>query len=251
MKLKAINGRWVIWTTNAIADWDGLTGDPALDSGWEACRFRSMHRHLVYGDTFFDIGTEHGSISTVIAREFVGAENMVLFEPSSEFWPNIAKHWNFNGLAKPLGFWDGFVGEVSSPDIYLSTDWPGGSDDMRLPETDGMAYRHLARPGEIQTISLDDYTKISGVCPNAINIDVEGAEMLVLKGSTKLLTSSDNDSLKWVWVSIHPDLMIRDFDNTKQELLEFMSSLGWQAEYLGTDHEEHYLFERISNLNVS
>lgn len=247
MKLKAINGRWMIWTTNAIAEWDGLSGDPTLDSGWEACRFRSMQRELKYGDIFFDVGTEHGAISTVIAREFVGAENMVLFEPSPEFWPNIEKHWRHNGLNHPLGCWSGFVADTSDPGVSVlaSRVWPDGAT-ADVPEVPGMAYRYLNDSRGIPKISLDDYIDRSGIHPTAVNIDVEGAELLVLKGLQQEL-GNRYSNLSLVWVSIHPDLMERDFNDTKQELLDYMAArgTGWNATHLGTDHEEHFLFERV------
>ena len=107
MKQKIINRRWVLWTTDAIADWDGGTGDYSARRGWEFERFESFRKHLRWGDTFYDIGAEHGWISAIIAREFVGAENMVLFEPSPEFWVNIRRIWEYNGLGMPAAFWPG------------------------------------------------------------------------------------------------------------------------------------------------
>jgi len=44
-----------------------------------------------------------------------------------------------------------------------------------------------------------------------------------------------------VWVSIHPDLM-ENYGHSKDELLDFMRSMSYEATYLGTDHEEHWLF---------
>ena len=58
MKQKLVNGRWNIWTTDVVADWDGGTGDFSAKHGWEFERFRSLQENLCYGDVFFEIGAE-------------------------------------------------------------------------------------------------------------------------------------------------------------------------------------------------
>lgn len=250
MKQKIINGRWVLWTTDAIADWDGGTGDYSARRGWEFERFESFRKHLRWGDTFYDIGAEHGWISAIIAREFVGAENMVLFEPSPEFWVNIRRIWEYNGLADPKGCWQGFVGRelagerlgASSRGVPWRALWPECADASR-PEVPGMAYRSLLDPASIPTITVDDFAGNTLLWPSALNIDVEGAELLVLKGAVGELLEPDG-SLRNVWVSIHPDLLERDFGSTKQDVIDFMASCGWTGEHLGTDHEEHHHFTR-------
>ena len=78
------------------------------------------------------------------------------------------------------------------------------------------------------------------IFPTALTIDVEGAELLVLWGAEKTLAEN---SLK-VWVSIHEDLMERDFGRTTHEVHTFMEGLGYSGEHLATDHEEHYFYTK-------
>lgn len=251
MQQKLINGRWMLSVPNSIADWDAPTGDPSLGTGWEAKRLQSMQENLRWGDVVFDIGTEHAWLAAVIAREFVGPQNMVLMEPSPEFWPNIRLTWKHNGFKDPLACWAGFVGAETSAgwrpeDTTVPGPlWPAGSDG---PETGAMAYRSLTTNNAgIPTISVDDMILHLGVSPRALNIDVEGAELLVLQGAKNWL---DNTLGTQVWVSIHPDLM-ENFGHTKDELLGFMSERGfnvgrhpysWKSEHINTDHEEHWRF---------
>jgi FkbM family methyltransferase len=242
MQKKAINGRWVIWTTDAIAEWDGLTGDPAVPNGWEHERLTAMQRRLKYGDVLFDIGTEHGALSAVIAREFVGPENMVLIEPSPEFWPNIRKHWVYNGLQEPMAFWPGFFSDETDANATKENlTWPKEAH-LYAPETPGLAYRSLVSPGRIPSTTLDDFVRRLKVAPGALNIDVEGAELKIMRGAVKTLADF---SLHHIWISIHPDLMERDFGYTKEDLLAFMDQQGWVGKYLATDHEEHWEFTRM------
>ena len=73
--------------------------------------------------------------------------------------------------------------------------------------------------------------------PHAITIDVEGAELEVLRGASSILRIVH----PLVWVSIHPT-MIGQYDATREDVLEYMASYGYAATHLGTDHEEHWLF---------
>ncbi len=238
MKQKIVNGRWVIVTTDAVADWDGGTGDYSVRRGWEFPRFESFRHHLKYGDVFFDVGAEHGWISALIGREFVGAENMVLFEPGDEFWINIRKTWEYNGLDDPLGCFCGFVDQTSTSDVVGV--WPAEAV-QGAPEVGGMPYKTLGVNEEIKTISIDDYVRITNHIPDAINVDVEGAELKVMSGANETLRAHR----PLVWVSIHPDLMQRDHGTNKDEFISFMEGHYYVPSFLGSDHEEHYLFRPL------
>ena len=235
MKQKIVNGRWVVWTTDAVADWDGGTGDYSIARGWEYARFKSLQENLKFGDVFFEIGAEHGWMSAIIGREFVGADNMVLFEPSPEFWINIRKTWKYNGLPDPLGCYCGFVGEETTGVAHAG--WPAEAIE-NVPEISAMAYRKLGPDTVIPTITIDDYVRETEQWPNAINVDVEGAELFVMRGAVNTLANIR----PLVWVSIHPDLMERDHGTNKEAFLDFMSEQDYVGEYLDTDHEEHWIF---------
>jgi hypothetical protein len=72
--------------------------------------------------------------------------------------------------------------------------------------------------------------------PNAITIDVEGAEYLVLKGAENTLKKGVQ-----VWVSEHDDLA-ENQGIDKYAASEYMAELGYKREWLGTDHEGHYRY---------
>lgn len=246
MKQKLVNGRWMIWTTDEVADWDGGTGDPVAKRGWEYERFQSFRERLAWDANFFDVGTEHGWIAAVLGQEFVDPARMHLFEPSPEFWPNIRKVWTHNALATPAGMVHAFVSDHTDGfSMMWSEDqfarWPECAD-LGAPETGGMAYRTLTHPGLIHTITIDDYVATTKIHPHAINIDVEGAELMVLRGAQATLTDWFNFGVSSVWVSIHPDLL-GNFGHSKDEVLGYMASLEYRATLLGIDHEEHWLFE--------
>lgn len=230
MKLREINENpaWTYWVPDSIADWDA-------PSHWERKRLASMQEHLKPGDLLVDVGTEHGWLTAVYGG-FCGYENVVLVEPSPEFWPNIRLTWERNGFPPPLACYQTFCGAADAGDYDVPNWWP---DCAVGPEIGAMAYRYINQHTDIATVTVDTI-QLEVIRPiNAITIDVEGAEMLVLQGAETVLT----DTRPLVWVSIHPDLMLRDFDTHPRELHQFMLDRGYVGSRLEIDHEQHWLFE--------
>lgn len=240
------NPGWDFILPDSIAEWDAITH-------WECERLASMQANLHPGQVLFDIGTEHGWLSAVYGG-FVGYENMVLVEPSAEMWVDIHKTWAANSFADPAYCFPGFMSDTGDATFAktgkgkaakLVTGWPEFAD-VSLPESGPMAYRNLNHHREsVPTSSVDQFVAATGITPAAVTIDVEGAELLVLTGARKTLL----EARPRVWCSVHPDLMERDFGVERvEELFEYMDSLGYKRDYLGTDHEQHHVFWPIEEL---
>ena len=158
---------------------------------------------------------------------------MVLVEPSPEFWPNIKGTWQANGFPGPIAAFQCFAGaEVSGAPV--NDVWPACSDSV---EAGGMAYRYIGQHDDIATITIDEIAR-RVYPPDAITIDIEGAELLALRGATAVLCRD----LPLVRVSIHSDLIGRDYGHTDTELHDFMVDLGYRGDHIHTDHEAHWKF---------
>lgn len=214
-----------------VAEWDAVAGD----SPWERERINSVLSTLNHGDVLYDIGAEHGWMSVIYGRH-VGGENMVLCEPSPDFWPNIRMGWEMNGLERPLICVEGFVGDlhrVTGQGGLFIREWPPSADGS---ECDAMAYRSLRHHSElIPTVTIDALSTY--VSPKGITIDVEGAEVYVLRGAQATLIQDK----PIVWCSVHPDLMEKDHDTNEGEFHNFVQSVGYEGRMLARDHEEHWL----------
>jgi len=211
-----------------LTDWD-------VWANWERERFHSMRDHLKPGMVLFDVGTEHGWCNLIYA-DFVGPQNMVLIEPTPYFWPNIKATWerNYPGVT-PRACYHGLLGpRTTDTNSGPFTPWPAVSDG---PLIDRMSYTSLDdNLHDSPEMTVDDLAACTHT-PDALTIDVEGAELLVLQGARGVLSM-----LKpLVWVSVHPDLMER-YDTTPEQLCEFMAAFGYTGTHLATDHEQHWLF---------
>lgn len=209
-----------------LASWD-------VFDYWEQERTESMRHHLNHGDILIDVGAEHGWLSTVYAK-FVGPQNMVLVEPTTVFWPNIKATWEHNCDRPARLCYAGLAAATTTDPRPMTPGWPGCADGELI---DRNAYTYLHDNDSTPRIRLDDLAARAGILPDALTIDVEGAELEVLTGATGLL-----GDVRFVWVSIHPDLMLRDYGTDPEELRAFMADHGYIGEHLATDHEEHYLF---------
>lgn len=219
--------RWWFDLPEPLASWDVFTY-------WERARFESLDQHLTTGDVLFDIGTEQGWCNLAYA-DIVGPSNMVLFEPTREFWPNIRQTWERNYYERPKACYQGLVGDQVDDDRPNHFGWPHASDGWII---DRNKYQYLHDNDGQSQITIDEFVKRSEIVPNAITMDIEGAELLALRGSTQTLI----DHHPQLWISIHPDMSVRDYNLTDSQLHDYLLSHGYHSEHLATDHEEHWRF---------
>lgn len=232
-----------LWVDDFNAEWDAIHGD----SDWEKERIDSIISFmgkLGTAGVLWDIGTEHGWMIGLIVK--ATACRTVLVEPTPEFWPNIKNVFQFNGLGLPIACVQGFVGrehDLGQHPLASAFYFHGWPPSAVGPEAYERSYLHPKYPrgGTITppTFTLDEILRVTGREPDGVTIDVEGAEYDVLLGGAEGLLEDVRPRL---WVSIHPDLMERDFGTTPDDVFDLMLDLGYKARHLRTDHEEHWEF---------
>lgn len=212
-----------------LASWDVL-------ASWERERFLSMQNNLKQGDILYEIGSEKAWQSAIYAQ-FVGGDNMVLFEPSAVYWPNTKAIWNANNLPAPKGCFPGLASDKTVKGTRVYKGWPKQAEGKEL--YNGLSYRYIHDSDKtIPEITIDEYVKRTGIVPDAITVDIEGGEIAVTTGSIETL----KEHKPLVWLSEHPDLAIRDGYGDVSNIHELMASLGYNRHFLATDHENHILY---------
>lgn len=204
---------------------------------WERGRLESVHERLKPGMRVFDIGAEHGDFSALY-RSW-GAD-VVLVEPSPPYWPCIRRTFEANGFDPPSAWFNGFAADTTrwrSGD-FGRVGWPWCSEG---PVVADYGFRHLAQDGETPRITIDDLADLAGA-PDALMIDVEGAEWHVLSGARKVLAAGN----VLVWVSVHEATMGDWYGRTPLALGAIMADLGYFATALPShgEAEDFWLFER-------
>lgn len=225
---------------------------------WEKERLASMRDRIGPGDVVLDVGAEEGDFPALWASW--GAD-VVMVEPNPRVWPNIRTIFEANHLERRVrGTWVGFCGDRTR--VTDNMDWIAEHDGRvdplmypngRVPAWPRCAYGPVIgdhgflvlpeRP-DCPVVTADFLASYYGP-PTVITIDVEGAELTVLRGAHELL-SGEIGSRPTVFVSIHIDLPWIDEKypgDTGDKVREYMAAHGYTATHLATDHEEHWRFD--------
>ena len=252
MQLTKINGKYELWLPEhraARPEWKLENG------GWEVARINAMVSHITAGDIVFDIGTEEGDISALIAK-YTGCE-MVLFEPNDRVWPCIKAIWEANKLQKPLHFYPGFLSNIESDDRIISL-YDYNEHWNRMTHSDMVADHGFKQLYEnypaVPQIKLDDYCDTFGICPTVITMDCEGSEWEIIKGAERTL----RNHRPTIFMSIHPEFLYESYRNEgiwKEKygercfvvhMLRFINELGYKHSIIEWDyHECHARFDPI------
>lgn len=210
---------------------------------WEKDRFWSMEQHLKPGMIFYDIGAYDGWQDAIISRFVGGAQNMVLVEPEPTNWPNIKATFDANNCGLPKATFQGFIGsnESEKAAVYYNR-YPEGVDYSKL--ISHTTFRHIDENAhDTARTSLDTLASTCGK-PDAINIDVEGAGLLVLQSAERTLEMFH----PLIWVSIHDNEIFhhRPLANFPDEhgVSDYLKRFGYIGTFLANEHEEEWFFER-------
>ena len=184
-----------------------------------------LTEQLKPGHVFFDLGAHHGWVS-MWALPLVGEEGLVVsFEPSLANLSILDWHRTRNNFSR----WTIVSKAVSDKDseeeeFYLvdSGDSPMNSLTTGGPGTPLMSGRHI-RKVSMQTITLDTFCSESGRIPNLVKIDVEGAELLVLRGASKIL----DEARPVIILAIHPYWL--PAGQSSRQIFEYLTQYGYSV----------------------
>ena len=158
-----------------------------FDKGFEAESIKTFLSMLHPGDIVLDIGANVGVYSLLAAEAVGDAGHVYAFEPASQTFLALQENIRLNGFEKRitalnLGLSDRIkTGRIASPPIadrYESGDAFNYVEDVEDNQT-----------GAIQLTTVDQFIADNGLSVvNAIKLDIEGAELLCLKGAKELLS---------------------------------------------------------------
>lgn len=230
-----VNGRWTLRLPAYRAIRYLHEGD------WEKERIASMALNIDRADVILDIGAETGDMSALFAS-WVPDGGIHLVEPNPAAWPGIRFIWEANSLPMPLSTFVGFA--AAQPAVAPAENTGGQAQVGKWPPCaanpidPAAGFRHLAEETDTTASSTIDEL-VGDARLNAITIDVEGAELEVLRGAREVLLNQR----PIVWVSIHPAFMRHHFDQRPTDVRSYMRGAGYEPIHLGDDHESHWMFE--------
>lgn len=155
---------------------DATTG--GLEPGTRAC----LKRLLQPGDTAVDIGANIGLLTMACARAVGFAGKVYSFEPETRMADLLQRTIAMNGLSQVKLLRQAASAEPGTLSFNVSK-IPGHSSLFALPE------QEAGHKQQVEVVRLDDVIP-AGSRVDVVKIDVEGAEMDVLKGMQRILADN-------------------------------------------------------------
>lgn len=168
------------------------------NNDYEADVVRYVRPRVKHGSCVVDVGA-HVGFYVLQAALWVGSDGRVIaFEPNPLARDVLSVNVRLNGFADRVRIEGAAVSENAGVGaLYGGTDTSGLSR-LHVPN----AFSGHRDAIDVPVVSLDGYCAGQGIRPSLVIVDVEGAELTVLRGARDLLAASD----VIVVVEIHPEL---------------------------------------------
>jgi FkbM family methyltransferase len=180
----------------------------------------SLLHAINQGDTVLDIGANKGSYLWWLSKG-VGSGRVVAFEPQKQLADYLIAACNLCGL-KNVIIEQIAVSEYSGETIL---NIPGETSSPEASIESAVTRHEMCRQEKVRMVSLDDYFASEKQRISAIKMDVEGHELSVFKGASKVLQS-------------HSPLLVFESENRHQregtvmDVLEFLRGLGYHGSFI-------------------
>jgi len=190
---------------------------------FEKAEVRFVTGFLKRGMVFLDLGANCGQY-TLLGAQCVGETGKVhSFEPSSRMFAELEFNVTLNGLSDrcvlnnvALSDTEG-VARLSKYEAGYEVYGSLGSQN-RHPDSVGLEYE------DVKTITLDSYVTTHDVGRiDLMKIDIEGAELLALRGGTQLLHSPDAPAIVLEMADVNTD----GFGYKAMEIWDFLEECGY------------------------
>jgi len=173
---------------------------------------------------FADVGSHLGWYACVAAA-CIGQDRVVAFEMDQANLDLLNRNLELNGL-RDLACVHAAIGDRHGEVEYMTS--PGRPSQLLSL---GVA-RDETGEGQVKAtvpmITLDEYFADRDTKPDVFKIDVEGAEMGVLRGAEGLL----RDHARTLFIEVHPGLM-RAFGESYHDLFRWLIDRGFTLERIG------------------
>lgn len=183
-------------------------------------------------DTVYDIGANIGIFSVHAAKK---ANKVYSFEPDPGFRSRLVRNIDLNLIHDKDIVVEWAVSDTQGIVTLYSDGESGSSPSLKKIGDRGEV--------EVKTNTLDDAISENQIPPpNVIKIDIEGAEILALRGMKDLLGS--NESPRLIFIELHP-VFLKEFDSTVSECKSIIEKAGYISEYSDVrDNQEHCIYRK-------
>jgi len=195
-----------------------------VDGIFETLEWEFVSSFLQSGMTVFDLGANIGQY-TLLAAKSVGPTGRVhSFEPSHRMFDELCFNVDLNGMSQIC-----VLNNVAISDrrgnAMLSKHAPGEEVFGSLAPQHRFVGRSVVGYEEVEITTLDEYVRENGISHvDFIKIDIEGAELLALRGAKQLLSGHDGPT---ILVEL-ADVTTQGFGYRAFDIWDFLSDFGYR-----------------------
>jgi FkbM family methyltransferase len=197
------------------------TGRMILRGHFENAESRFMEEFLKPGMVVLDIGAHHGYYSLLASQKVGPTGKVIAFEPSLRERRNLLQHLRMNACTNvqveetALGDADG------NAEFFVVKGRETGCNSLRPPDV-----RQPTQAIRVRVARLDDFVRQQNLARvDFVKMDVEGAELSVLKGGVGFL---DRRPRPVIFCEVQ-DLRTRPWGYAAREIVDFLRqrSFSW------------------------
>lgn len=200
--------------------------------GDEEDTIKKMLAEIKPGDIFYDIGSCVGLYSLHAAM--LGAQ-VIAFEPDPAYRKRLMRNIKINRLKKSIKV----IGQAVSDEDGVVTLYTDGIDG------NSPSLRQVGSRGAttVKTVAIDNLISQGEIpAPDIIKLDIEGAEILALRGMGNLLTSSK--APRFMFIEFHPDFLPA-FNSSLDECKQLVKQYGYnEIRSFRRSNQQHYFFKK-------
>jgi len=213
MRLHDVTVKLVSWGLCVRGYWTG-TYFEKHELGW-------ILNHLKNGGVFFDVGANVGMFSLAVARKFP-ASIVHAFEPCAATYEILQRNIALNQLRNVFAVRTALGDVNGEADLLVNARGLDGLNTIGKEATHSDAV--VVGRETVPLLTLERYLEANGISRiDCVKIDVEGAELPVLRGAEKVLRSPDAPVILFEY----PGLTAKGFGYEPAECLRWLRECGY------------------------
>lgn len=235
IQMRGSTGRWISSVfTRLLRHRDmtivgGLAAGARINLGGSYLRYltgdaepvvqQTLEQTLGPGQVVYDVGSNIGFF-TIICSKLVGPQGRVYaFEPMPQNAATLRRNVALNGLENVVVVERAAASSTGTAELMISS-WSA----FHALAVDGVDPPHGSRSRiTVETVTLDDFVAAGDIrSPDLVKIDVEGAELQVIKGMSEMILATK-------------PLLLCELHGTNSEYLRMLDSLGYDVQALDAD----------------
>jgi FkbM family methyltransferase len=204
---------------------------------WNAEEYAAFRGAVQAGDVVLEAGSNVGAYTMLFAQWAGPAGHVFAFEPDPHAFHGLQTHIALNGLNERVTAVQAAVADRDGGTLRFAMF--GSSGISRL------AGNHAA-PGtticEVQTTTIDRFCTTHALAPTVLKIDVEGAELAVLRGARATIAAAG--ARLRLFVEMHPQLWA-ELGISGDDLAAECDAQGLVAEHLDGSGDDLWSTEGV------